>query len=155
MITGEIPAMDFEQSIAAAGNLAEVIYNLSQQCLMAHTLRACEFHIASEYNKNRFPITLTIEKSTLGKKSWVLVTGDYAAIFIEENLSRDQQRVCIAHECYHILEFFRPIKSHHPKIEDISDEFANGLCKKHNEFYNDPAKIAACKFLKLPINCKG
>ena len=36
------PQMSLVQSVAAAENLAHVIYNLSERCLMAHTLRAVE-----------------------------------------------------------------------------------------------------------------
>jgi Zn-dependent peptidase ImmA (M78 family) len=149
--------MDFTSSILAAENLSEVVYGLSERCLMAHSIRAIEWQITREYNKNVFPIVLIVEKGVHERwrsKSWAIVTADNAYIFIEEELSRDQKRVCIAHECYHILEFFRPVKSDKAKIEDVCDRFANELCKKHNAFYNNPEKVNECKFGKLPINSK-
>jgi hypothetical protein len=150
--------MDFEQSIAAAENLSNLVYTLSERCLMAHTLRAVEWHICDEYNKIVFPITLTVEADVLRRhrsKSYVVATAYNASIFIEETLSRDQKRVCIAHECYHILEFFQPNKSFGARIEDICDQFANDLCRKHKAFYDSPDKIAQfCKFTNLPINSR-
>ena len=151
--------MDFAESINAAENLATVVYNLSERCLMAHTLRAVECHICAEYNKHFFPITLTVEKGVQIRsqaKSSVFVTDHNAYIFIEEELSRDQQRVCIAHECYHILEFFKPKKSDKSRIEDICDQFANAVCMQHKAFYDSPEKVAQfCKFGQLPIKSRN
>jgi hypothetical protein len=157
MTNPALPAMDFTRSIAAAENISGVIYNLSEQCLMAHTLRAVEWHITREYNKNEFPIILTVEDGVIDRwrsKSWTIVTADSAHVFIEQSMSRDQKRVCIAHEAYHVLEFFRPVKSDKSRIEDICDHFANDLCGKHDAFYRDPVKVKSCIFGKLPINSK-
>ena len=157
-MTGPVlPAMDYARSIAAAENISGVIYNLSEQCLMAHTLRAVELHITREYNKNEFPIILVVEDGVIKRwnsKSWTFVTADCAYIWIEQELSRDQKRVCIAHEAYHVLEFFRPVKSDKSRIEDICDQFANDLCRKHDLFYRDPDKVKTCMFNGLPINSK-
>ena len=157
MTTPALPAMDYDRSITTAENIAGVIYNLSEQCLMAHTLRAVEWHITREYNKNVFPIVLTVEEGVIDRwhsKSWTVVTADFAHIFIEHELSRDQKRVCIAHEAYHVLEFFRPVKSDRNRIEDICDQFANELCRKHDQFYRNPEKVKTCMFGRLPINSK-
>ena len=152
--------MDLAESMTAAGNLAEVIYNLSERSLMAHTLRAVESHICDEYSKRFFPIGLVVEPGVQarykGKKSWLLITDKNAQIFVEATLAKDQKRVCIAYECYHILEFFRPKKSHPGNIEDICDAFANALCMKHKAFYDDPHKVAEfCKFGHLPIRSRN
>jgi hypothetical protein len=152
------PRMDYVQSATAAENASSVLYNLSEQCLMAHTLRAVEMYIRNEYKKLIFPIVLQVEKGVRarfrGSKSWTIVTDYNAYISVDEELSHDQKRVCIAHECFHILEFFRPTKSNRERIEEICDIFANKLCEKHHQFYSEPANIEKCKFHGLPINCK-
>jgi hypothetical protein len=151
------PPLGFEESIEAAQNLAAVIYNLSEQCLMAHTIRAVEWYVTREYQKPRYSIVLQVEAGVnkrWGAKSWALLRPESAVILIDEDLSRDQKRVCVAHECYHVLEQFRLRKSDQHRIEDICDQFANDLCKKHDKFYRDDAKIALCRFGSLPINSK-
>jgi hypothetical protein len=151
------PPMDYTTSMQAAENLAEVIYNLSEQCLMAHTLRAVEWHITREYNKDEFSIILVVEGGVQNRwhsKSWSFPTSTCAYIWVDETLDRDQKRVCIAHEAYHILEYMRPVKSNPPRLEDVCDHFANNLCKQHDAFYKNPAKVKACEFGKLPVNSK-
>ncbi len=44
--------MDYAESIVSAENLANLIYIRSELCLMAHTIRAVEWHVCKEYNKN-------------------------------------------------------------------------------------------------------
>lgn len=151
------PKMDRFQAEATALNAVELIYNLSEQCLMAHTIRAIETHVCREYRKPHYPIILHVDRgvqSRWGSKSWAIVTATVAHVQVEANLSRDQQRVCIAHECYHILEFFRPTKTKKADKEDFCDLFANKLCEKHNSFYNNHEKVSGCKFGHLPINSK-
>jgi hypothetical protein len=65
--------MDFAESVAAAENLANVVYNLSERCLMAHTLRAVEWHVCEEYNKNVFPIILTVSGLKVARVGKVMV----------------------------------------------------------------------------------
>lgn len=151
------PTLDFDRSIQASENLAAVIYNLSELCLMAHTLRAVEWHITEEYNKDEFPIILVVEPGVLKRwrsKSWCFPTASFAYIWIDDSLDRDQKRICIAHEAYHILEYFKPVKSDPVRLEDICDQFANALCRQHDGFYRNPDKIKACMFGRLPINSK-
>jgi hypothetical protein len=152
-----LPKMTFEHSAATAENASVVIYNLSEQSLMAHTLRAVEAYIRSEYKKSIFPIILLVEKGVRNRhrsKSWTIVTDYNAYISVDEEMSHDQKRVCIAHECFHVLEFFRPVKSERSRIEEVCDIFANKLCEKHHNFYCDGTNIEKCKFHGLPINAQ-
>lgn len=151
------PSLDYAASTTSALNLAEVIYSQSERCLMAHTLRAVESFIAKEYQKPHFTIALQVEQGVQARwksKSWIIIRPNDAIILIDEGLSRDQKRVCIAHECYHLLDQFRPNRSDPKAIEEICDHFANALCEQHNKFYRDPQKIAQCQFNGLPINAK-
>jgi hypothetical protein len=69
-------AMDLAQSLECAKNLANIVYTLSECCLMAHTLRAMESHICENYNKIVFPIILTVEPKVFLRfkaKSYVVV----------------------------------------------------------------------------------
>jgi hypothetical protein len=149
--------MDYPNSVSRAENETSVIYNLAEQSLMAHTLRAVETLIRKEYKKRIFPIILQVEKGVMsryGSKSWAIVTDFNAFIVVDEDLAHNQKRVCIAHECFHVLEFFRPVKSDRQNIEEICDAFANTLCKKHHEYYCKPENVDKCKFEGLPINCR-
>jgi hypothetical protein len=151
------PVMNLVDSLVSAENFAGVIYNLSEQCFMAHTLRAVECHITREYNKTEFPIILVVEdgvQSRWNSKSWSFPTGTCAYIWVDEKLDRDQMRVCIAHEAYHIIEYFRPTKSSREHLEEVCDKFANELCTQHDAFYKNPEKVKKCEFGRLPINSK-
>jgi Zn-dependent peptidase ImmA (M78 family) len=148
---------DQVRSNIVAENLANVIYNLSEQCLMAHTLRAAESHIRRETGNKSFSIILEIDDkitSRLQKKSHTTYAPQLnnACVVVAPHLDHDQKRVCIAHEVYHIIEHFKAEKTAPKDVEPVCDHFANALCLQHNAFYKDPEKIKKCQFGKLPIN---
>jgi hypothetical protein len=148
------PAPDYSEP----HELARAIFASSRKCLMAHTLRAVEEHIRGHSSKKSYPIIVRVVDGMLpryARISWTLFTPQYAYILVDKGLSHDHKRVCIAHECYHILH---GQGTHIPRpdiIEDSADIFANDLCRQHNNFYRDPESLKHCQFSHLPIKSRN
>jgi len=156
------PTKGGEEAIA----LAKIIYNYSQDCLMAHSIRAFQQHILEKYHahydivilKRKGLFTITGKKSTLNFFS----TGVFVLVDADE--PHDQQRACIAHEIYHLILAAKYISGNDDdqhklmkklpscrEVEDICDVFANDLCTLHHKFYESDEAVKKGIFHNLPI----
>lgn len=123
---------------------AKEIYKLSEDCLMAHSIRAVEKHLLEKYDFNT-QIVVAIEdwlRTDLGRVSGCSVpasSGDVTYIYVQNDLEFNMQRFCIAHELYHVLWSVGSTEpgdhSRSVDAEELCDCFANDLCLQHRKFY--------------------
>jgi hypothetical protein len=133
-----------------AGELARKAYDLSTECLMAHSIRAVEKYLRDTYNFDT-QIVLEASKEVLsdvGRMSWCSVaenSGDLTYIWFQYDpeWDRSRKRFCIAHELYHVIWSVGTASKvpRNKAVESTCDVFANDLCKFHDKFYDDQAKI--------------
>jgi hypothetical protein len=147
---------------------ANEIYAISENALMAHTIRAAK-HC---FFRKRLGLDIQIEPveddfiegnsiSALFSRYFAHAINHRlvkAKIYIRNDASRPLARFCIAHEIYHLLiqfEKFDPVFGVWPggyllnrEEEDACDAFAWHLCRQHNDFYWDQEKLAHCRFGK-------
>ncbi len=142
----------------SAREVANEVYSLSEQCLMAHSIRAVEKYLLEKY---AFPTQIILEisdnvVSDMDRLSWCSPAqnkGDKTFIFVDREWGdQDQRRFCVAHELYHIIwsvaSVTPPDRSRNG--EEVCDIYANRLCELHNEFNTDTAKRASLIFTKIP-----
>ena len=151
---------DFELS-ATAEDLAQRIYDTSTGCLMAHSIRSVEKYLRETYN---FDTQIVLQPcshvlSDMDRLSWSSVAQNsghitYIRYWDNTELDNTRRRFCIAHELYHVIWSIGTASSLVRGIgtEQIFDHFANDLCRKHDKFYADQAKInnGDIRFLGLP-----
>ena len=142
---------DFSSDTTASG-IAKVIYDISTECLMAHSIRAIEHHLREQYDFTT-TIVLCPSKYVLsdsGRLSWCSValnTGDPTYIFYQDDpdLDKTRKRFCIAHELYHVIwsaensDNGGAVVARDLRTESACDIFANSLCTLHDEFYKEEA----------------
>lgn len=138
---------------------AEEVYNLSKQCLMAHSVRAVEYYIEHKLDNAelRLPHKIKVTESSplmyLGKRAIVYISAVKTEIQVDKDLGFENKRMAIAHELGHIL--FAKCKGGNNKIsKDLDTEsacqiFERHLCTLHHQFYKDPLNIARIKFPSL------
>jgi len=144
---------------ATAGEVAQKIYSLSTDCLMAHSIRAVEDYLLEAYRFDT-KIVLKFNKNVLpdmGRMSWCSVastTGGRTYIFVQDNegWERTKKRFCIAHELYHVIWSVGSARTSKRGIEaeSLCDLFANDLSRKHDAFYADSNNLANIRFQGLP-----
>lgn len=144
-----------------AGKLAHKAYQLSAECLMAHSIRAIEHYLRETYHFNT-QIVLLASAEVLpdtGRMSWCSVaenSGDITYIFYHNDpeWNHSRKRFCVAHELYHVIwSVGTAAKVPRSKLtESTCDVFANDLCRHHNQFYEDQAKLqnVGIRFEGLP-----
>ena len=147
---------EFERA-ETAGEIAQKIYEVSTDCLMAHSIRGVERYLRETYGFDT-AIVLVASKDVLtdtGRLSWCSVaanTGDPSYIYYQSenpNWEKNKKRFCIAHELYHVIwgvGTANTIRRNDRTAEELCDIFANDLCLKHDTFYADPANIASLRF---------
>jgi len=147
-----------------AGEIAQKIYKVSTETLMAHSIRAVEGYLRQHYD---FDTAIVLQPSKevlsdMGRMSWCSVasnTGDPSYIFYQDdhpNWEKSHKRFCIAHELYHVIwAVGSSIKT--PRrdrtAESVCDIFANELCRCHDTFYAEQAtkQNADLRFQGLPF----
>jgi hypothetical protein len=149
---------------ATAGEIAQKVYDLATDSLMAHSIRAVEEYLRQTYD---FDTAIVLRRdnnvlSDTGRLSWCSVaanTGDPSYIFVQDtdvdrNWDHSRKRFCIAHELYHVMwavgsSTSTPVRN--AKTESLCDVFANDLCMKHDAFYEEQAKVmnVGCRFQGL------
>jgi len=128
------------------------IFLASQECLMAHSIRAVEKHI----QQCRFtPASVGYSIRLFVRKRFAAEVRTQAKAFIQEHradivvdadIGIEYQRRAIAHELGHILlAMYRYrqgetlARQSSQLIEDACDIFERDLCKRHHNYYCDPA----------------
>lgn len=136
--------------------LADVIYKISEDRLMAHSIAAVEHFIAKSRKKYKFennglifPIKIKKVNSKIDNSNARASFGlKGAVIFVNSTASHNDQRRGIAHELGHIL--LSGLRFACPEFlcfdtkavtEKECWEFADSLCDKHHSFYSDPQNI--------------
>lgn len=142
----------------AARSIAERVYALSEECLMAHSIRAVERYLLETYRIHT-PIVLKLHPQALtefGRLSFCSVataTGFPTVIWVQSDADHNHRRFCIAHELYHVICAISSSSESVPRsryIEDVCDLFANELCRRHHEFHIKPETQARLRFDGLP-----
>ena len=128
--------------------LAGQIYHRSEQCLMAHSIRAVQSFL-EENGKGRHWITITIGKPKryLGRRAIAIINPDDTEIVVAEDIGFENQRLGIAHELAHLLMAklapFDEVKQEVREagvtaraiIEGACSIFEKDLCMRHHGFY--------------------
>ena len=142
---------------ATAERLAKSIYDISTECLMAHSIRSVERYLRETY---KFDTQIVLKPSKtvfpdMGRLSWCSVaanSGDLTYIFFHDDpeWDRNRKRFCIAHELYHVIWSVGSAANvpRHKMTESLCDLFANDLCRHHDAFYEEQAK-AANQFIRF------
>ena len=141
---------------------ASQIYQLSEQCLMAHSIRSVQSFLEKN-GKGRHWITITVGKPKryLGRRAIAIINPDDTEIVVAEDIGFEHQRLGIAHELAHLLMAklapFSEVKQEvteagvTPKalIESACSIFEKDLCKRHHEFYSNEANRMKLLFPSL------
>lgn len=147
--------------------MAQLIFDTATDCLMAHSIRAFQTYIWRKFHAQCdivLQVKHNVKRMFFGKKSWTLLIQNGAILMVDCDETPDQQRVCIAHELYHLIISANAAKGNHSNqhkvlapiqhgksIEDVCDLFANELCTKHNDFYKSGDAQKRGVFHNLPI----
>lgn len=136
---------------------ATEIYDLSELCLMAHSIRAVEKSIGNGYGI--FIREREFFARKVGHPALAYIKGHKTDIVVDRDLSKERKRRSIAHELGHILiaheEYSRNgrlTRRADRLAEDAASLFEVTLCKKHNQFYKTKEKLDGCKFPSLEDN---
>jgi hypothetical protein len=141
---------------------AQRIYDSSTECLMAHSIRAVERHLREVFQFNtQIVLTPCPDVFTdMGRLSWSSVASNsghltFIRYWDNKDLDKNHKRFCIAHELYHIIWSIATAADvpRTPEVEKMCDHFANELCRHHDKFYADQAKInnGDIRFQGLPF----
>jgi|GEM_PF-3546390 len=131
-----------------ASSSAGKIFELSKQCLMAHSARAVETYVAKQYNLGNYPIKIHIRDGYAAKAqsfAKAIISVEWCSIFIDSSLGKERQRRAIAHELGHVILAFEKRKES-GRLERASDRlsedgcgiFEEELCALHHRFNSDP-----------------
>lgn len=147
-----------------ARDFAGIIYSLSEEAYMAHSIQAVKRYIRERKGNRQENFIIVVRAVSgvdgySGRKSFVKVWPSKAIILVDKQLNREQKRMCIAHELFHILlcmeTFLRTANFNKPDrsrmLEDSCDLFAKNLCASHHEFYCNRDKVLEfCTFTRFP-----
>jgi Zn-dependent peptidase ImmA (M78 family) len=124
---------------------AKKVYELSELCLMAHSIRAVQMLLEQNgVPKYWVNIKLSASWKYIGKRAMAVIMPNEADILVDGSISLEDQRKGIAHELAHVLcakLASRTISSPHgyaykaKAIEDACKIFEEELCARHHKFY--------------------
>lgn len=140
----------------AAHAYAKEVYDLSESCLMAHSIRAIQRHL-EEKGKGQHWISLTHTKAGqfLHRRAFAIIKPQYTDIVVNSTVEREQQRRGIAHELAHLIfvklrDSVPPLPGRiNPIIESACDIFEKDLCKMHHDFYSKEENLKKLLFQSL------
>ena len=124
---------------------AEVIFDLSAECLMAHSVRAVEEYF-SRLGRS-FSIRIQVRKNFAAKaqsQALAYIFHDRARIVVDEDIGKEYQRRSIAHELGLIMVAFEEqlttgklSRRADRYAEDACSIFEKDLCARHHKFNSD------------------
>jgi hypothetical protein len=139
-----------------AHSFAKEIYDLSESCLMAHSIRAVQSYL-EENGKGRHWISLTPSKSgqLLPRRAFAMIKPQETDIIVNMTVELEHRRRGVAHELAHLL-FVKFSNTRPPSLGriDIATEgacstFEKDLCKRHHNFYSIEANLKKLLFTSL------
>ena len=143
---------------------AKAVYQQSEQCLMAHSIRAVQAFLEAK-GKGRHWISIKIAptKRFLAKRAIAVITPDQTEIVVAGDITFEEQRLAIAHELSHLLFVkFGPgnfdavrkeASDNHVTVKQLIESscqvFEKELCKRHHLFYKNEANRTRLLFPSL------
>jgi hypothetical protein len=135
---------------------AKKVYELSESCLMAHSIRSVQRYL-EENGKGRHWISLTPTKSgqLLPRRAFAIIQPQQTDIIVNLTVEPEHQRRGIAHELGHLLfvKFFHQRPPSLGRIDPITESacnvFEKDLCKRHHIFYSLEANLKKLLFNSL------
>ena len=129
-----------------AHSAAKDIFDLSSECLMAHSVRAVEEHLA-RLGRQMFAIRVRTRRNFAAKAqspALAYIFSSRADIVVDADIGKEWQRRAIAHELGHIVIAFEEHK-HNGKLKRRADALVEGacsifeqdLCARHHKFNSD------------------
>lgn len=140
---------------------AREIYDLSERCLMAHSIRAVERYIEETLDNalyrqpHRIKVIEAKPLMYFRKRAIAFIHVGWSDILVdsEANIGFEQQRLAIAHELAHIL-FAKCKHGTNRIVRDVETEsacaiFEKELCRLHSNFYKDERNVKRLIFHSL------
>jgi hypothetical protein len=136
------------------------IFNISEACLMAHSIRAVEEYIQElkvkhglvhPQGSSKYSIRFQIKKgfkSKLGSSARAFIHITHTDIYLDSEMTPELMRRGIAHELGHIvIAMEKRVVNNEPLerqkssyFEDACQIFEKDLCKRHHNHYEDPTR---------------
>jgi len=139
-----------------AHDYAKSIYNLSEKCLMAHSIRSVQQFLEDKgKGKHWISIMMASSERYLGRRALAFIQPNQTEIFVDSHVELDHQRRGIAHELGHLLfvKFNNSVPPSpmriDPLMEDVCKTFEKDLCKRHHVFYCNQENLKRLLFQTL------
>ncbi len=135
---------------------AKEIYSIAAESVLAGSIRAVEQFIEEKIDnpKSRFAHRIRVVEGDVlkyvGKRALAYIAVGGTRITVDRSLEAEHRRRAVAHELAHVL-FAKSNWGDGKIVTDRETEeacviFEKDLCKRHHEFYANPANVEKLKF---------